>query len=303
MWTPVAENLPSAILSIRGTSSTDVWAVGADNGSGPAVMHYDGNAWSSLSTGTSGDIWWTETVGDTVWLVGAGGQILSYQDGAFTTQVVDETVTFYGVWGSGTTLWAVGGRPELGANGGMIYQNEGRGWVAATLPPEASATLAIFKIWGSSATDVWAVGSEGILLHYDGSTWTLVPTGLSDESLFTVSGAGGVSYAVGGFSSGVILRNDGSGWVSDATGMVPQMNGVYAISAEEALAVGNQGSIWIRDADGWTEDTRKETVYQDFHAAWADETGGLWASGGHLSSRPLDGGMLYYLGSNPPSSP
>lgn len=27
------------------------------------------------------------------------------------------------------------------------------------------------KIWGSSATDVWAIGSRGIAVHWDGSTW------------------------------------------------------------------------------------------------------------------------------------
>lgn len=40
--------------------------------------------------------------------------------------------------------------------------------------------FALTAIWGSSANDVWAVGSGGTVVHFDGTTWKLVPSGIPD---------------------------------------------------------------------------------------------------------------------------
>jgi len=156
-------------------------------------------------------------------------------------------------------------------------------------------------VWGSSAQDVWIVGALGTILHSDGSTLEQLSSP-TDRNLFTVHGTGGSAYAVGGFSTASIVRYDGSAWVDDTPAMAPQFNGVYVRSATDAVAVGNQGIIWHRDAAGWTEDSRHEPIFYDFHAAWADDQGGLWAVGGHLSGNPLNDGMVYYMGTDSPPS-
>ncbi len=38
-----------------------------------------------------------------------------------------------------------------------------------------STAHALTSVWGSSKDDVWAVGSGGTILHYDGQTWTKLP--------------------------------------------------------------------------------------------------------------------------------
>lgn len=43
-------------------------------------------------------------------------------------------------------------------------------WCPANSGVDVRYSLA--AIWGSSATDIWAVGSAGTVLHYDGTTWT-----------------------------------------------------------------------------------------------------------------------------------
>ena len=58
-WTLVHDKLPGALLSVWGTSESDVWTVGGDarDGTGPLVLHYDGTAWSRVETGlTAGDL-------------------------------------------------------------------------------------------------------------------------------------------------------------------------------------------------------------------------------------------------------
>ncbi|AKU95528.1 Type IV fimbrial biogenesis protein PilY1 [Labilithrix luteola] len=50
------------------------------------------------------------------------------------------------------------------------------GLCVAAIPVDG--TIGLTSVWGSSARDVWAAGSAGTVLHYDGTTWektTLVP--------------------------------------------------------------------------------------------------------------------------------
>jgi len=65
--------------------------------------------------------------------------------------------------------------------------------MAAPLTPDGLA-----DVWGSSSTDVYAVGGDGIL-HYDGSQWTKVfqegaeeVFGLSATDVYVVDGNGSV---------------------------------------------------------------------------------------------------------------
>ncbi len=71
------------LLSVSGTSASDVYAVGTDpdDGLGPYVVHFDGQRWTRLNTAASGDLWWIATpmVGDSFFMAGAGGLILRYQ--------------------------------------------------------------------------------------------------------------------------------------------------------------------------------------------------------------------------------
>src|SRR5215831_18736214 len=63
-------------------------------------------------------------------------------------------------------------------------------------------------IWGSEASDVWAVGDSGTILHWDGSAWSSVSSGTTN-ALRAVWGSGASDvWAVGDF--GTILHWDGS---------------------------------------------------------------------------------------------
>ena len=67
-------------------------------------------------------------------------------------------------------------------------------------------------VWGTSSRDVWAVGANGTVLHYDGTSWDLVETGVS-EGLNDVWGipSSGELYVVGG-------ADDGTGVILHWTG-------------------------------------------------------------------------------------
>jgi hypothetical protein len=61
-------------------------------------------------------------------------------------------------------------------------------------PLELDPSYALTSIWGSSASDVWAVGSGGSVVHYDGESWKAVnaPSGVEGETFHAVWGSGPV---------------------------------------------------------------------------------------------------------------
>lgn len=68
----------------------------------------------------------------------------------------------------------------------------------------------LWSVWGSSATDVWAAGDAGALVHFTGGSWqsVLSPTSAALRGLWG-SGPDAV-FAVG--EAGTVLRYDGTKW-------------------------------------------------------------------------------------------
>ena len=63
-WTQVVSTPQAALLSVHGTTNANVWMVGADDGSGPLVLRWDGTTWPRKDTGVEGDLWWVHTFFD-----------------------------------------------------------------------------------------------------------------------------------------------------------------------------------------------------------------------------------------------
>lgn len=48
------------------------------------------------------------------------------------------------------------------------------------VPTNLSTLYTLTKVWGSSASDVWAVGSGGMTAHWDGAAWKVIPTSVKN---------------------------------------------------------------------------------------------------------------------------
>lgn len=301
-WQTVHKGLPAALLSIWGTSAQHVWAVGADagDGKGPLVLRFNGSTWEQLSTGTTGDLWWVHGFENgPVYLGGTGGRILRYADGAFTQMSTPSTSgVVFGIWGaSPDDLWAVGGAAG-GARGAFAWRLVGDAWtVADGFPTELTETAALWKVAGRSANDVWMVGTNGVLVHWDGSTLTPGNAG-TGESLFTVAAMPTLSVAVGGFGTGTLLENDGSGWKDVGGPGLSPLVGV-AVRDESAYAVGQFGATYMREAGAWHEEASAPQLQESLHAVWIDPEGGVWSVGGQISGLPLTHGVLLHKGVEP----
>ncbi|HKY39940.1 MAG TPA: hypothetical protein VJN18_28595 [Polyangiaceae bacterium] len=212
------------------------------------------------------------------------------------------TDTVFGIWGhSPDDMWAVGGS-EGGGDRGFIWRLQNDEWVDVAGVAQAElSSKALWKVQGSRADDVWAVGTAGSALHWDGCQLELMNLG-SGESLFTVHEAGGRFATVGGFATGLLFENDGSGWSRRDEENLPGLVGVYLTDDGNGYAVGSFGAVVERKNDNWQQIDGPLTS-ETLHAVWADPDGGLWTVGGQVQAHPLVRGVLAYRGNTIPKGP
>jgi hypothetical protein len=311
-WQLLASDLPSALLSVGGRAPDDMYAVGADKGHGPLVLHFDGKGWSRIGTGTTGDLWWVYAPPEgPVLMAGAGANVLRY-DGRQVERLPTPGLgrqTVYGVWGkSASDFYAVG---SAGGRNGFIWHYRGATFETEVLPldlPRISQgeVPGFFKVWGVG-DDVWVVGAGGAILHRSGtSPFVVVPSGTND-TLFTANGTGDRLMAVGGSGNGVLLELDHGTPAHfhdaspPATGL---LQGVCASDRYGDWASGERGFVYTRkgtSAFAVVEHGISLPPASSLHSIFVDPSGGVWSAGGNVLTPALDGGMLLHYG--PPVPP
>jgi hypothetical protein len=303
-WKVVHEQLDGALLSVWGTSREDVWTVGADarDGSGPIVLHFDGDAWTRVPTGLAGgDLWWVFGFdGGPIYMGGDGGVIVRKDGDTFTPMTTPGTDTVFGIWGaSPDDVWAVGGASD--STGGFAWRLAGDTWVAEpSLPANVPTDAAVWKMFGRAADDAWMIGSNGVALHWDGATLTPGDTGVG-SSLFTVHEKDGLYTAVGGLASGIVVENAGAGWHDVTPDPAPMgLAGVTLGEDGTGIAVGVLGTVYVRDGQVWAAEDLGVGLLENLHGSWIDDEGGLWAVGGQTFAPPLTDGVMIHRGREVP---
>lgn len=124
------------------------------------------------------------------------------------------------LWGADRAhVWAVG--ESYGQ--GIVRRFDGNGWRTPAVPGGAPLN----GVWGSSATDVFAVGINGRILHYDGGSWSDMASPVAAD-LYAVGGtAPSDVYAAG---DGVVLHYDGSDWTVVANAPAGAYRSIWATS-------------------------------------------------------------------------
>jgi hypothetical protein len=191
----------------------------------------DGGAnWTSILAATSGETVLSGVWGDGATVVAVGYRVpgtgattafimRSSNGGANWTEASlagTDSRRLNGVWVSGGTLVAVG-RETVSRDaddnptyGGLVLRSTdgGASWTSAIAP---GAELQLASVWGASANALYAVGTRGTLLHYNGTSWNPATQGWVQIS----SGVSGTLFDVGGSSArdvfavgagGVVIR-------------------------------------------------------------------------------------------------
>ena len=328
-----------SLFGVWGSGSKDVWAVG----SGGAIVHWDGSAWSRVIGVNAPDLRaiWGSASND-VWAVGGttSGAVLHWNGSAWTSMQVSAPGPLNGVGGTGPNdAWAVGD------DGATMHWN-GSGWSSVaspfTLPPDASTGSGIavgepgsnelYAVWGSGQADVWATGEGGAILHFDGSAWSEVRSGVSIPNLGAVwangssdawavgqgivhwnGSAWSVSVSGGSWLSGIwssalndawaigaedVLHWDGISWSPMATqdGGPPMSGGsaVWGSGPSDVWLFGNGAAHW--NGAAWSESLPATTI--QFFGGWGSGASDVWAAGVNQASEGgITGALMHWDGS------
>ena len=102
--------------------------------------------------------------------------------------------------------------------------------------------------WGAGPDDVWAVGSHGTILHWNGTQWR----GQADvvaADLTGISGACGEIWAVG--TGGAVVHWAKGAWTALPSPSSSDLAAVWANSPDDVWVAGS-GGLWRWDGGGWT---------------------------------------------------
>ena len=242
-WARVTPN-PSPtynfLAGVSAVSRSDAWAVGSYNdattgASKTLILHWNGTAWRQVKSPSPGPV--------------------------FSELEAVSAV-------SGSDAWAVGdywNRTGTASETLILHWN-GTAWsqVKSPNPSQVSAGAGANGLSGVSArsgSDAWAIGgydSNGrpatLILHWDGTAWTQVPSPNVPNHDFSLDGVSAVSgsdawvVGVGGIFGGatdstLILHWDGTAWTqvpspSPSSISYNELHGVSAVSGSDAWAVG-----------------------------------------------------------------
>ncbi|HVM97594.1 MAG TPA: hypothetical protein VMT89_14465 [Candidatus Acidoferrales bacterium] len=272
------------MLNVWGPGGGTVWAVGGTNTHGRIFERVDG-AWSEVDSGIEVPLlnWVHGTSATDVFIGGNGGTMLHFDGNRWSQQSTPVSAPVWGVFAvAANDVWAVGGDPGA-TDPPFVLHYDGEAWTSATLPIlQRPRVYAFFKVWASGPDDVYIVGQNGIILHYDGSQFTELGIGVSQD-LIGIWGTGPDNImVVGGRGTAELAHFDGVQWhhVSSA---LPGLNGVWMRRPDVAHAVGIAGTILRVDPNTLeaTEETSPPTLL-DLHSVFGDDSGQLVALGGNF---------------------
>ena len=152
----------------------------------------------------------------------------------------------------------------------------------------ASQGAHLFSVWGPSADNLFATGSGGVVMRYDGDAWRLTRAPVS-ANLNGIWGADATHvFAVG--QDGVILFFNGSSWTQQASPTTQPLNDIWGTSATDVYAVGQQREVIHYDGVSW--DTMSVAPGIDpLRSVWGSSSNDIYVTG-------LGTTLLHYNGSS-----
>jgi len=167
-WSTVPSGTTVELFDVWGSSKSDVWAAGSGT-----LLHYDGVSWTR-SPGVSGvyavggtsrsDVWAIEDCYIAGCADNVANNVLLHYDGAVWSRISSAGVLpdgVYQIWGSSrSNAWMVGYNSSHAT--GRISHYDGTTW--SDVPIQMQGGF-LYDVSGTSATDVWAVGDAGTILH------------------------------------------------------------------------------------------------------------------------------------------
>jgi hypothetical protein len=153
----------------------------------------------------------------------------------------------------------------------------------------------LFGVWATSATDAWAVGDFGTILHYSGTSWSSISIGtpitINPRFLSVWGSSSSDVWAVGydGNGFGSIVHYDGTSWSRVSIGTTQPLSHVWGASASDVWAVGSAGTILHYNGASWSSVSSGTTAA--LVSIWSTSASDVWAVGNQ-------GATIHYNGTS-----
>lgn len=147
------------------------------------------------------------------------------------------------------------------------------------------------SVWGSSAEHIYAVGTSGVIVRYDGSNWEAVTPQQPSNRLRDVWGTAADNiYAVGDF--GTLLHFDGTAWSNawqdgSPPATTETLFALWGDGPDEIVAVGESGTILFFDGKTWTTSSWSDSI--TLRAVWGKDADDIFAVGSYGLILHFDG--------------
>jgi len=176
--------------------------------------------------------------------------------------------TLLAAWGTDDLVFAVGEK-------GAIIRRQGLSWT----PMKSPTKKALHCVYGFGPDDVYVGGENGIILHFDGSEWTKVDTGLGVFNDVTLRGAWGYDghlFLVG--DKGTVFHTGEGKWVKEDSLSSYNLVAVWGVSLVDVYVAGAGGTVLRRIGGAWSSSqvTAGSTVLNAIHGLSSNE---LWTGG------------------------
>ncbi len=206
-----------------GYANDDLYVGGDDT----ALFHYDGSAWDSVSVGLPliADIdirdMWGPAPGSLSFVAERG---ILWFEGTTWNGVAVISPNVYGLWGFSLA-------DQVAVSAGTSTHLVAGEYVFFSTPKEDP----LFDVWGRTADDLYAVGRNGNIAHFDGNGWSAINRGPT-EDIRDMNIVNTYALAVG--AKGTILRRVGSTWNDENVGVGYDLAGVWVDEDGLPFAVG-----------------------------------------------------------------
>ncbi|MDM8558746.1 choice-of-anchor D domain-containing protein [Candidatus Parabeggiatoa sp. HSG14] len=153
-------------------------------------------------------------------------------------------------------------------------------------PPYQGNT--INDVWGSSASDVFAVAQNGMILHNDGNNWTEMSSGITENLKAVWGSASNDVFAASEF--GTIIHYDGSSWTAMDSGIFMGIHDIWGTANNDVFAVSWEGTIIHYDGNNWTQ-MSIGNIFTALYGIWGSSSNNVFAVGENDT-------ILHYDGNN-----
>ncbi|AKU99071.1 hypothetical protein AKJ09_05735 [Labilithrix luteola] len=231
----------------------------------------------------------------------SGGQCLTQctnQCTAGAKQCSGQGVATCVVKPSGCTDWdtAVACTGGQTCAGGVCQGGGPVTWRVAASP----TTQMLRDVWGANASDVWAVGDAGSLLHYDGAAWSAANSGTTAD-LVSIWGSSASNVWAVSTTNAEILHYDGTKWTkSTPLATAAFFSTIWGTGANDVWAAGaikNGGGTYSQflghfDGTTWSAvtGTAAPSMGGWLGSVWSNVPNDVWVFDGLGNASHLRGG-------------